>query len=96
MIIGSANMDFDLKIKITDVNQAEEQELLEASETVCEVNFDLLSKFEERAEYVYPYDELSTVLAKINASSVENHVATRSFFASKKPKFLTDSSETWV
>ncbi len=75
--------DYDL----TEIAE-EEHEQIEA-----EVNYDLLEKIRERAEYVYPYDELSTVLAKINASSVEKHIARREFFASKKPKF-TDEKTT--
>jgi ATP-dependent helicase/nuclease subunit A len=83
--------NFDLKVKVTDINEAEETEVSVDSEAECPVDFDLLGTIKDRAEYVYPYDELSTVLAKINASSVENHIASRSFFASKKPKFLENN-----
>ena len=79
---------FDLKVLITDINEIEETEVSDTVKAECPVDFQLLNKIKDRAEYVYPYDELSTVLAKINASSVENHIASRSFFASKKPKFL--------
>lgn len=85
--------DFDLKVVIN-----KEEETLSETESKTEnhyvpVNYDLLEKIKEKAEYVYPYDELSMVLAKINASSVEKHVANRAFFASKKPVFL-DSAVT--
>ena len=83
--------NFDLKVKITDINEVEETEVLDEGEVECPVDFELLETIKDRAEYVYPYDELSTVLAKINASSVENHIASRSFFASKKPKFLENN-----
>ena len=83
--------NFDLKVKVTDINEVEETEVSVDSEAECPVDFDLLETIKDRAEYVYPYDELSTVLAKINASSVENHIASRSFFASKKPKFLENN-----
>ena len=52
---------------------------------------ELLKKIRERAEYSYPYDDLSGVLAKINASSVETHIAERSFFATKKPSFIGET-----
>ena len=83
---------FNLKVNIetgcdlTEIGE-EQQEEIEA-----EVNYDLLEQIKERAEYIYPYDELSTVLAKINASSVEKHIARREFFASKKPKFVNEKA----
>ena len=83
---------FPLKIFVeTDYDLTEIAEE-EQKETKVDVNYDLLEQIRERAEYVYPYDELSTVLAKINASSVEKHIARREFFASKKPKFADEKT----
>jgi ATP-dependent helicase/nuclease subunit A len=82
---------FSLNIFIETACALDETEE-EKEEKWAEVNHDLLEKIKERAEYVYPYDELSTVLAKINASSVEKHIARREFFASKKPKFIDEKT----
>lgn len=82
---------FSLNIFIETACTLDETEE-EKEEKWAEVNHDLLEKIKERAEYVYPYDELSTVLAKINASSVEKHIARREFFASKKPKFIDEKT----
>ena len=84
--------DFNLKVVINDVNNSEETET-ESVEVLNKgtVDFELLNTIKERAEYVYPYDDLSVVLAKINASSVENHIAQKSFFATKKPKFVEEA-----
>ena len=83
---------FPLKVVVEtdcDLSGAVEEE---QKETLVNVNYDLLKQIRERAEYIYPYDELSTVLAKINASSVEKHIARREFFASKKPKFSDEKT----
>ncbi len=85
--------DFDLKVVVNaadDVTSTEAQD--KAVPSRVPFNLNLLEEIKERAEYVYPYDELSTVLAKINASSVEKHIARREFFASKKPKFADEKT----
>ena len=85
--------NFDLKLVIEDINETTETaDVCEVTETTESVDFELLERIRERAEYSYPYDDLSTVLAKINASSVENHIAERAFFASKKPAFVNESA----
>lgn len=48
----------------------------------------LLKELKERAEYKYPYDALSSVLAKRTASSAESSAFSREYFVSKKPDFL--------
>ena len=83
---------FSLKIFIEKDVSSDEKEEEKAEEQIAEVNYALLEQIKERAEYVYPYDELSTILAKINASSVEKHIANREFFASRKPKFATEKT----
>lgn len=87
--VGIIDADFNLKVVIEDVSETEiEDVLVEDNMEIAPMNLSLLEKIKERAEYIYTYDALSTVLAKINASSVENHIASRSFFATKKPKFI--------
>ena len=82
---------FDLKLVIEDVNDSEASDDENKESTECApVNYEILEDIKTRAEYVYPYDELSSVLAKINASSVENHISDRSFFASRKPRFIAE------
>ena len=82
---------FPLKVSIESYCPSENV-IEEKDEAKAEIDFDLFEKIKDRAEYVYPYDELSTVLAKINASSVEKHIARREFFASKKPKFIDEKT----
>lgn len=84
--------DFDLDIKITDFNNSDEELLLESSiEEPKNVDEALLASIKEKAEYIYPFDELSTVLAKRTASSVEKHISSREYFASKKPNFIGEA-----
>ncbi|MBE6747598.1 MAG: hypothetical protein E7557_00005, partial [Ruminococcaceae bacterium] len=82
--------DFDLKVvvNVNDDDLSENQAETELSRVPFNLN--LLEEIKEKAQFIYPYDELSTVLAKLNASSVEKHVAQRAFFASKKPKFVEE------
>ena len=83
--------NFSLKVVIEGVSEAAVESVEnDIEEQSAPVNDALLSKIKERAEYVYPYDALSTVLAKISASSVENHIASRAFFATKKPSFIEE------
>ena len=49
----------------------------------------LLERIKERVEYKYPYDALSSVLAKRTASSMESTALSREYFIEKKPEFLS-------
>ncbi len=89
---GKLENSFPLKVFVETESFLTETSEDEKEKFTAEVNYDLLDKIRERAEYSYPYDELSTVLAKINASSVKKHIAKREFFASKKPKFINEKT----
>ncbi len=88
-VIKTLDSDFSLKVLVSNGKEEGEAADEEVSEELSvPVNEDLLAKIKERTEYTYDYDELSGVLAKISASSVEKHIPEKNFFASKKPKFL--------
>ncbi|MGN0527170.1 MAG: helicase-exonuclease AddAB subunit AddA [Acutalibacteraceae bacterium] len=61
----------------------------EKNEALPNVNNELLYDLTERVNYEYPYD-FSGVLAKRTASSTESTKKNKQYFASTKPKFLSD------
>ena len=77
------------------MNVSSEREIIEISlgehnDVVFDVDEDIISQLEERANFVYKYD-CSGILAKRTASSTERHLDERKYFARRKPKFLAKS-----
>ncbi len=83
--------NFKLKTVIANVDENSECEKDGFTEEIKSVNQELLKTISERTEYIYKYDDLSSVLAKRSASSVERHISNKQFFASKKPKFIDET-----
>ncbi len=80
---------FDLTVKIASSEDIiKEDEASVSEEFTSEINHSLLEQIKEKADYIYPYDDLSGVLAKRTASSVEKHISNKQFFASEKPRFM--------
>ncbi|MCQ2470927.1 MAG: helicase-exonuclease AddAB subunit AddA [Clostridia bacterium] len=56
-----------------------------------EASDELLNMISERVDYRYPYSNLSTLVAKVSPSQLENAESTTAFFAKAKPKFIQNS-----
>ncbi len=86
----AASSDFRLKIKTcTYTDNSELNGDFSPILAACDEAF--LKKVREQAEYSYPYDELSGVLAKRTASSLEPSFVKREFFATEVPSFSNAS-----
>lgn len=70
------------------------EEIAEADAIVEEKEADsaLLDIITERIKYEYPYSNLSSLVAKVSPSQLENTAGGAEYFAKTKPQFLTDSS----
>ncbi len=79
---------FKFEHSVYDENAPEENENEEA---LAECDGEFLLKVKESAEFVYPYEALSGVLAKRTASSLESAVMRREFFATETPSFAGDT-----
>lgn len=76
-------------IKSEAFNEAAPLEIQVENNVMPNVNDVLLKDLTERVNYEYPYN-FSGVLAKRTASSTENTNKNKEYFASAKPKFLSD------
>lgn len=74
---------------IDDVSSENESEIIES--VISEENSELIDEITKRLEYEYPYSNLSTLVAKLSPSQLEDTEGRTEYFAKAKPKFLTDS-----
>ncbi len=65
-----------------------EIELADEDKKASEELFNMIS---ERVDYRYPYSNLSTLVAKVSPSQLENAESATAFFAKAKPKFIQNS-----
>ncbi|MCQ2479359.1 MAG: helicase-exonuclease AddAB subunit AddA [Clostridia bacterium] len=63
----------------------------EAEEIKKTASQELLQMISERADYRYPYSNLSTLVAKVSPSQLENAEDSTAFYAKSKPKFIQNS-----
>lgn len=86
---SAAKSDFRLKIKFRSYDDTDELESDSfARLAACDELF--LQRVKEQVQYSYPYDELSGVLAKRTASSLEPSFVKREFFATEVPSFSSE------
>ncbi len=74
-----------------DVNTSLPETVVESDskEEVAQVDYQLLRELESKLSYDMSADDSSHILAKVTASSRENTTMQKTFFAKKKPKFMT-------
>lgn len=92
-LAGEEN-NFPLEIKQVDFS-VEDGECAESetSET-AEPDDELKEMVAERLSYEYPYAPLSSLVAKVSPSSLENSEDFMKYFASSKPKFISPDGAT--
>lgn len=80
----------DFKVAFSFEEYKEETvEAKEENAVLAQYDGALLERIKERVEYKYPYDALSSLLAKRTASSMESTALSREYFIEKKPEFLS-------
>lgn len=84
----ASSFKFKFEHSVYDENEPEENGNEEA---LAECDEEFLLKVKESAEFVYPYEALSGVLAKRTASSLESTAMRREFFATETPSFASDT-----
>ncbi|MBQ7956618.1 MAG: helicase-exonuclease AddAB subunit AddA [Clostridia bacterium] len=89
--VNKKKADFPLGVKIVkELPQTDAEEIEAEAET--ETDFEYLEKVREVSDYVYPYSELSGVLAKRGASTAFKETINREFFASDRPAFMNKTA----
>ncbi|MGI6247796.1 MAG: helicase-exonuclease AddAB subunit AddA [Acutalibacteraceae bacterium] len=84
--------DFELSVSWSDVGEYTEE--APDDKMTPPPNPGLLSEIEKRLSYIYPYSELTKVVAKRAASDVDTEDFNAEFFASKTPAFISETGLT--
>ncbi len=84
--------NFGFKVDVSLINSQDDSFVSDSGNVSEKVlpDFELLEELKHKMNYVYPYDSTG-VLAKVVASSTEQHYDTKAFFATKKPMFLKNT-----
>lgn len=84
--------DSPLLFKVVDEFTSDESEKEENGDTKS-ADSALVDMIRARADYEYPYSNLSTLVAKVSPSQLEKSEGLTAFFATAKPQFLSKGSD---
>ncbi len=88
--VKTLNCDSDILFKIIYADEFECSENT-LSDDVIEADEDIVKFIKDRVEYEYPYADLSTFVAKVSPSQLENKENVTDYYARAKPSFMKDS-----